>query len=69
MKRGVKNYRDVVDFIETTPKIRRILNLSRMPKLYNITKFFERFSSNMLNKIFNQTVKMLNIQQGLDSNR
>lgn len=61
MKKLKMNYREVVELIEVTPDLRKIISLKHIPHYTTIHKFFKRFNSNIFTLLLVQTAKLFDL--------
>ncbi len=61
MKYFRMHYRGVVQLLELTPAIMRVIGIKRMPHYTTIQKFFKRFSSTKVECLLRETVNLFGI--------
>ncbi len=63
MKQFRLHYRSVIELLEITPELQRIIGLNRLPHYTTIHKFFRRFSLTKMELILGQTVRLFGITE------
>lgn len=63
MKHFRLHYRSVIELLEITPGLQRIIGLKRLPHYTTIHKFFRRFSLTKMELVLSQTVRLFGITE------
>jgi hypothetical protein len=59
------HYRSVVQLLELTPGIRKVIGIGGMPHYTTVQKFFRRFSSWTVERLLRQTVRLFGIKESV----